>query len=42
MLNGLDIKSKEDEKYEFVIAVASGKYTFDGIRSWLAAREIRL
>ncbi|MBK8566791.1 MAG: type II toxin-antitoxin system death-on-curing family toxin [Saprospiraceae bacterium] len=37
LYNGLDITASEDEKYDFVIAVAEGRLDFDGIRSWIEA-----
>ncbi len=33
--NGLDITATPEEKYEFVIAIASGQKRFDEILSWL-------
>lgn len=33
--NGLDITTTENEKYDFVIAVASGTLDFEGIVEWL-------
>jgi death-on-curing protein len=33
--NGYDIKAVEQEKYEFVINIASGKSNFNDIISWL-------
>lgn len=36
LLNGgKDIKATEEEKYEFVIGVASGELRYDGILSWI-------
>ncbi len=35
--NNMDIMSSQDNKYEFVIDVASGALKFDGIVSWLRA-----
>ena len=37
MANSLEITASEDEKYDFVIAVAEGRLDFDGIRSWIEA-----
>lgn len=34
----LDIESTEDDKYEFVIEIASGRLDFDGIKDWLVQR----
>jgi death-on-curing protein len=33
--NGKDINATEDEKYEFVISIASGQLDFDAIKSWI-------
>jgi death-on-curing protein len=33
--NGLDIEASQDEKYEFIINVASGEKDFDAIAEWL-------
>ncbi len=33
--NGLDINASQDEKYEFVMGVASGQTKFESIISWL-------
>ena len=33
--NGFDIKANENEKFEFVILIASGKIQFDQIAEWL-------
>ncbi len=35
---GQDILASQDEKYDFVIQVASGELDFDGIKSWLKSR----
>ena len=35
--NGLDIFASQDNKFEFVINIASGALKFDGIVSWLKA-----
>ena len=35
--NGLDIFASQDNKFEFVINIASGTVKFDGIVSWLKA-----
>ena len=34
--NGADIDATQDEKYEFVIRIASGKMDFDQIAEWLS------
>jgi death-on-curing protein len=33
--SGLDIKSTEDNKYEFVISIAKGELKFEGICAWI-------
>jgi len=33
--NGYDISATQSEKYEFVMSIASGKSSFEDIRSWL-------
>ena len=33
--NGIDIKATQQEKYEFVMSIASGKKRFDEIVNWL-------
>ena len=33
--NGLDIKASQDQKYEFVMGVASGQINLESIISWL-------
>lgn len=38
----IDIKASQDEKYEFVIAAASGKKRFDDIEKWLIEKCIFL
>lgn len=35
--NQLDIAASQDEKYNFVIAVTTGKYRFDEIKEWIQA-----
>lgn len=37
---GQDIRASQDEKYDFVIQVASGLLDFDGIKSWLKSRMV--
>ena len=39
--NGLDIVGTQDEKYEFVINIASGKMRFDEIVEWIASHLIK-
>jgi len=33
--NGLDINATENEKYEFVISIASGQIEFNQIKAWI-------
>lgn len=33
--NGYDIEASQDAKYDFVVAIASGKMQFEGIVKWL-------
>lgn len=33
--SGLDLYASEDEKYDFVISIASGSRAFEGILQWL-------
>jgi len=35
--NGLDIAASQQDKYEFIIDVASGKRNFDAIAEWLTS-----
>jgi death-on-curing protein len=35
MMHDLDIEASEDEKYDFVIKIASGNSSFDEIREWI-------
>jgi death on curing protein len=35
--SGIEINASEDEKYDFVIAVAEGRLDFDAIKAWLEA-----
>lgn len=35
MENGIDISASQDDKYGFVIKIASGKSNIDEIKSWL-------
>ena len=39
--NGLDIKASQDDKYEFIISVASGEKDFDSITEWLALHTLQ-
>lgn len=36
--SGLDIKAEPDDKYEFVISIATGKLQFDGIKKWIESK----
>ena len=40
--NGYDINASRDEKYEFVMKVASGKMDFDQIAEWFAKHLTRI
>lgn len=40
MNNGFDIDASQEEKYEFVMRVASGQSDFDQIAEWLAKHLI--
>lgn len=42
MSESYDIQAAQEEKYEFVIDIASGKMTFDEIVSWTKQKLIRL
>jgi death-on-curing protein len=33
--NGIDINASEDDKYDFVISIASGRINFDQIKQWI-------
>ncbi|MGK7389402.1 MAG: type II toxin-antitoxin system death-on-curing family toxin [Candidatus Cyclobacteriaceae bacterium M2_1C_046] len=35
LTNDVDIVASEDEKYDFVISIASGKFTFEQIKDWI-------
>jgi death on curing protein len=36
MQNGLDFKTPQNSRYDFIIAIASGRLQYDGILIWLA------
>ena len=38
MQAGQDIQASQDDKYDFVISIATGKMTYDGIRKWITER----
>jgi len=40
--NKLDIVAGEDEKYDFVLKIAEGRFSFDKIHSWLLKRVINI
>ncbi len=40
--NRFDIAASEEEKYELVIGVASGKIKFEGMVAWLKSHVIKL
>ncbi len=40
MKSGKDIKASEEEKYNFVINIASGKLNIDEIKDWIKVRLI--
>ena len=33
--SGQDIQSEQEEKYDFVISIATGQLTFNGIKDWI-------
>lgn len=39
---GQDIRASQDEKYDFVIQVASGELDFEGIKAWLLRKIIQI
>ena len=39
--NNLDINASQDEKYNFVVATASGKNDFDSIALWLTTHTVK-
>lgn len=40
--SNLDIEASEDEKYDFVIQIASGELAFEQIVAWIKARLISI
>jgi death-on-curing protein len=40
MENGLDISANQSEKYEFVLAIASGNLPFEKIADWIDQHKI--
>jgi death-on-curing protein len=39
--NGLDIRASQEEKYDFVINIASGQTKFEGILEWLTKHVVQ-
>ena len=39
MSNGKDLNASEQDKYEFVISIASGNLKFEGIKGWLIEKS---
>lgn len=39
--SNLDIVATQEEKYDFVINIASGQSTFDAIVKWLALHTVK-
>jgi death-on-curing protein len=39
--NNLDIAASQEEKYSFVINIASGQSKFDAIVNWLASHTVK-
>jgi len=39
--SGLDISATENEKYEFVLAIAKGELKFSGICDWLLRNQLK-
>ena len=39
--NNLDIAASQEEKYSFVINIASGQSKFDSIVNWLASHTVK-
>ncbi len=40
LMNELDIKADEEEKYDFVINITEGKINIDAIKDWIKSRII--
>lgn len=38
--NGMALSATEDEKYEMVIQVATGKLDANGVRAWMESRVV--
>ena len=39
--NGMDIRTSEDEKFDFILDIAKGKIKFEQIRSWIQTNLIK-
>jgi death-on-curing protein len=39
--NGYDVKASQQEKYDFVISIASGQLKFEDIVNWLENNTVR-
>jgi len=39
--SGLDISATENEKFEFVLAIAKGELKFSGICDWLLRNQLK-
>jgi death-on-curing protein len=37
--NGIDLDATEEEKYDFIISIASGNLKFEGIKEWIAKKS---
>ena len=42
LINKLELSASQDNKYEFIINIASGTLKFDGIVSWLTNNTIEI
>jgi len=41
MENNLDISANQNEKYEFVISIASGNKSYDQIAEWIQSHLVK-
>ncbi len=39
--NGFDIEASQDEKYDFIINIASGKTDIDNVTKWLVSHTVK-
>jgi death-on-curing protein len=39
--NGMDIRASQNDRYEFIVSVASGKKDFDAIAEWLTSHTFK-